>query len=161
VAVAKRYIQLGIYKNVLIVSGDLLSHFVLTGFQSFQALSPQACKPYDADRQGINLGEAIGSVLVCSESRYFNEETVEVIGEGSANDANHISGPSRTGEGLYQSIQRALTEAQITPSAIDYLSAHGTATLYNDEMEAIAFDRAGLSSCPVNSLKAYFRHSLG
>ena len=161
VAVAKRYIRQGIYDHVFIVSGDVVTEFILSGFNSFQAMSDTPCKPYCKNRTGINIGEVAASVLVTSDSKLLNEEAVEVLGEGSCNDANHISGPSRTGEGLYRSIASALKQAEITSSDIDYISAHGTATNYNDEMEAIAFNRHSLRSTPVNSLKGYFGHTLG
>ncbi|HEU4791481.1 MAG TPA: beta-ketoacyl synthase, partial [Flavobacterium sp.] len=82
-------------------------------------------------------------------------------GDGSINDANHISGPSRTGEGLFRSIQSALAEAKINSNQIDYISAHGTATPFNDEMEAIALNRLGLENIPLNSLKGFYGHTLG
>lgn len=161
VAIAKRYLQEGIYDHVFIVAGDLISDFVLSGFNSFHALSHDPCRPYDQDRIGINLGEAAVSVLVTSDDNLLSDDAVEILGEGSCNDANHISGPSRTGEGLYRSIKSAVKEAHISLSEIDYLSSHGTATLFNDEMEAIAFDRLGLNHMPLNSLKGYFGHTLG
>jgi 3-oxoacyl-[acyl-carrier-protein] synthase I len=73
----------------------------------------------------------------------------------------YISGPSRTGEGLYRSIENALQEANIKPEVVDYISAHGTATPFNDEMEAIALNRLGLQNTPINSLKGYYGHTLG
>ncbi|MBA6153897.1 beta-ketoacyl synthase N-terminal-like domain-containing protein [Gelidibacter maritimus] len=161
VAIAKRYLQEGIYDHIFIVAGDLISDFVLSGFNSFHAISDAPCRPYDQDRVGINLGEAAVSVLVTSDKNHLSDDAVEILGEGSCNDANHISGPSRTGEGLFRSIKSALKEAHITPNQIDYLSAHGTATLFNDEMEAIAFDRLGLNHTPLHSLKGYFGHTLG
>jgi len=161
VAVAKRYITQGIYDHVFIVSGDVVTEFILSGFNSFQAMSETPCKPYCKKRTGINIGEVAASVLVTSDSKLLNKESVEIIGEGSCNDANHISGPSRTGEGLYRSIASALKQAEISCASIDYISAHGTATNYNDEMEAIAFNRHDLGSTPVNSLKGYFGHTLG
>ena len=161
VAIAKRYIQAGVYDHVFIVAGDLISDFVLSGFNSFQALSSAVCQPYNKDRIGINLGEVAASVLVTSNENQLSEDAVEVLGEASCNDANHISGPSRTGEGLYRSVTSALKEAKISTNDIDYISAHGTATIFNDEMEAIAFNRLGLSHTPLNSLKAYFGHTLG
>ncbi len=82
---------------------------------------------------------------------------VELSGGAISNDANHISGPSRTGEGLLIAIQKTLAEAQVP----DVISAHGTATLYNDEMESIALKRANLESIPVNSLKGVFGHTMG
>lgn len=161
VSVAKRYINEGLYDHVFIVSGDIISQFVLSGFDSFQAMSDAPCMPYDKNRSGINLGEAAASVLVTSRKTNLPKESVLLLGEATCNDANHISGPSRTGEGLYQSIKKALKEAEVSGSEIDYISAHGTATSFNDEMEAIAFNRAGLAKVPLNSLKGYFGHTLG
>lgn len=161
IAIAKRYIQEGIYDQVFVVAGDLVSDFVISGFNSFHALSDAPSKPYDANRVGINLGEVAASVLVTSNKHNLSEDAVEILGEASCNDANHISGPSRTGEGLYRSVKSALAEANIDSYTIDYISAHGTATLFNDEMEAIAFNRLGLEHAPLNSLKGYFGHTLG
>ena len=158
ISVAKRLIQSKMYDNAFVVAGDLVSEFVLSGFNSFQAMSDTPCKPYSANRSGVSLGEAAAAVLVTAN---MENAKVEVIGDGSINDANHISGPSRTGEGLFRSIQSALSEAEITAEAIDYISAHGTATPFNDEMEAIAFNRLGLQNVPVNSLKGYYGHTLG
>ena len=161
VAIAKRYIRQGTFDNVFIVSGDIVTEFILSGFNSFQALSAAPCKPYCKNRTGINIGEVAASALVTNSSESLAKEAVLIEGDGSCNDANHISGPSRTGEGLYRSIQSAMKEAGVQSGDIDYLSAHGTATPYNDEMEAIAFNRSGLQEVPVNSLKGYFGHTLG
>ncbi|QRM88870.1 beta-ketoacyl synthase [Lacinutrix sp. WUR7] len=161
VAIAKRYIQQGTYDHVFITSGDVITEFILSGFNSFQALSSEPCKPYDANRTGINIGEVAASVLVTNDADALAKEAVTILGEGSCNDANHISGPSRTGEGLYRSMQSAFTQANITAAEVDFISAHGTATMFNDEMEAIAFNRMQLSTVPLNSLKGYFGHSLG
>ncbi|MCF1421066.1 beta-ketoacyl-[acyl-carrier-protein] synthase family protein [Mangrovimonas futianensis] len=161
VATAKRYIQQGMYDHVLVVGGDLVTEFILSGFNSFQALSDELCKPYDKDRKGINIGEVAASALVTNDIELLSEDAVAIIGEASCNDANHISGPSRTGEGLFRSIQSALEQSQISAKDIDFISAHGTATLYNDEMEAIAFNRSGLENVPTHSLKGYFGHTLG
>lgn len=161
VAVAKRYINMGVYDHVLVAAGDLVTAFTVSGFNSFQALSEQACKPFDKNRNGINIGEAAASTLVTNSTDYLWEGSVEIAGEASRNDANHISGPSRTGEGLYLSIQSACKQAGVEAGDIDYVSAHGTATLYNDEMEAIALNRMNLKETPVNSLKGYFGHTLG
>ena len=139
----------------------MVTKFIMSGFNSFQALSAEPCKPYDKNRVGINLGEAVASVLVTSERNNLPEESVEILGDATCNDANHISGPSRTGEGLYRSIKSALEEANLKASEIDYISAHGTATSFNDEMEAIAFNRLGMENIPLNSLKGYFGHTLG
>ncbi|MBK5192975.1 MAG: beta-ketoacyl synthase, partial [Flavobacteriaceae bacterium] len=159
-AVAKRFIAAGKFDQAIVVGGDLVSEFVVSGFNSFQAMSPEPCRPFSKNRKGISLGEAAVAVLVSSKKPQ-NSINISLIGEASANDANHISGPSRTGEGLYKSIQNALREAQVSAKEIDYLSAHGTATAYNDEMEAVAFNRSGLEKVPMNSFKGYYGHTLG
>lgn len=161
VSVAKRLIAGGKFDRVFITSGDILSRFTVSGFDSFQAMAGEICRPYDKNRTGINLGEAAASVLVTKNTGELSQESVVVLGDGTCNDANHISGPSRTGEGLFRSIRSALQEAELEPQAIDYISAHGTATVYNDEMEAIAINRLGMESVPLNSLKGYFGHTLG
>ena len=160
VKTANDLIAAGRYKNVIVAGGDLVSDFVLSGFQSFQAISPEPCRPFSKDRQGVSLGEAVAAVLIGPDDSSVSGK-VEYLDAVTANDANHISGPSRTGEGLFQSMNSLFERNKIKPSQIDYLSAHGTATNYNDEMEAIAFDRLGLNTVPVNSLKGYFGHTLG
>lgn len=156
VAVAKRVIDAGAFDAVYVVAGDEVTEFVLSGFAGFQAMSAAPCRPYDKNRDGVTLGEAAAAVLVSKAPGHFR-----IAGDGAINDANHISGPSRTGEGLYRSILLALKEAQLEAGQLDFISAHGTATEYNDEMEAIALDRLGLNQVPVNSLKGYFGHTLG
>ncbi|MEO7977600.1 beta-ketoacyl synthase N-terminal-like domain-containing protein [Flavobacterium sp.] len=158
VSVAKRMIQSELYDNIFVVAGDEVSQFVLSGFNAFQAMSDLPCKPYSKNRTGVSLGEATAAVLVSAEAR---NAKIKVIGDSSINDANHISGPSKTGEGLFRSIQNAMKEAQINSDQIDYISAHGTATLFNDEMEAIALNRLDLQNVPVNSLKGFYGHTLG
>ncbi len=158
--VAKRLINTGRFSQAIVVGGDLVSEFVVSGFQSFMALSENICRPFSIARNGINLGEAAAAVLV-SGTPENEDENIALAGEGSANDANHISGPSRTGEGLFRSIDLAIKTAGINVADIGFLSAHGTGTIYNDEMEAIAFHRSGLENTPLNSLKAYYGHTLG
>ncbi|MCM4158823.1 beta-ketoacyl synthase [Antarcticibacterium flavum] len=160
IAIAKRFMEAGKMERAIVVGGDLVSDFVVSGFQSFQAISPQACRPFSKNRNGISLGEAAAAVLV-SKKPGTQGKYIELIGEATANDANHISGPSRTGEGLFKSIAAALKEAGIMAGEIDYISAHGTATLFNDEMEAIAFSRSGLRNTPINSFKGWYGHTLG
>lgn len=160
-AVAKNMIQAGKYKDAFVVAGDEISEFVMSGFNSFQAIGTEICKPYDKNRDGINLGEAAAAVFITSEPKQNDKFSFKISGDSAINDANHISGPSRTGDGLFASIRNAMDEAQVSAEKIDFISAHGTATLYNDEMEAIAFNRMELQQVPLNSLKAYYGHSLG
>jgi len=162
ILIASRLIKASIYDHIIVTGGDLVSEFVVSGFQSFRSLSPAPCKPFDAARDGLSLGEGCGTlVLSCDHSLCGIPEKIIVGGGCCSNDAHHISGPSRTGEGLYLAIRRALKEAALDPLDIDYISAHGTATDYNDEMEAKAYSWAGLERVPVNSLKGYFGHTLG
>ncbi|QBJ86960.1 beta-ketoacyl synthase [Chryseobacterium gleum] len=170
IAAAKNMIRAGKYKDAYVIAGDELSEFVISGFNSFQAIGSGPCKPYDKNRNGINIGEAATAVYITSclyeeqsnEAISQNEKfRFKILGDSAVNDANHISGPSRTGDGLYASIKNAMTEANVSAEQIDFISAHGTATLYNDEMEAIAFNRMGLQNIPLNSMKGYYGHCLG
>lgn len=156
--VAKRQIESGRYKRVIVAGGDILSHFITSGFLSFRSVSAQRCRPYDIQRDGLSLGEACGAVLLETQG---NANDIILSGGAVSNDANHISGPSRTGDGLALAINQAMEEAGVTPGDISFINAHGTATVYNDEMESKAIHLAGLSTVPVNSLKPYFGHTLG
>jgi 3-oxoacyl-[acyl-carrier-protein] synthase-1 len=161
IAVAKNMIQAGKYKDAFVVAGDEISEFVISGFNSFQAIGTEICKPYDKNRDGINIGEATAAVFITSELNQNEKFSFKVLGDSAINDANHISGPSRTGDGLFASINNAMKEAQVSAEQIDFISAHGTATIYNDEMEAIAFNRMELQNVPLNSMKGYYGHCLG
>lgn len=156
---AMSLLRAGKYKNVIVTGCDRFSRFVLSGFQSFQAVADGPCRPFDAERKGINLGEAAATIILSTKEE--NEPLAQLLSGATSNDANHISGPSRTGEELAQAIDRTLAQAGLTPADIDMISAHGTATLYNDEMESKAFDLARLSHTPVHSLKGYVGHTLG
>ena len=158
---AERMIRAGKYKNAVISGGDLMSEFIVSGFQSFQSLSEKPCKPFDKNRDGLTLGEGCGTIIISKEKNAFSETPVSVLGGAGSNDANHISGPSRTGEGLFLAIKNALEISEVEPDEVDTISAHGTATDYNDEMEAKAFSRAGLEKAPLNSYKGYVGHTLG
>lgn len=156
---AKRLIYEGFYDSIIICGGDLVTEFTVSGFKSFNALSANPCKPFNAKRDGINLGEAVATLLITKRSDLKTPTSLKIMNGASANDANHISGPSRTGDGLFQAIKHTFKNCpEITP---DTINAHGTATPYNDEMESIAFERAGLTNVPVNSLKGYYGHTLG
>ncbi|KIC62329.1 beta-ketoacyl synthase N-terminal-like domain-containing protein [Chryseobacterium taiwanense] len=161
IAVAKNMIQAGKYKDAFVIAGDEISEFVISGFNSFQAIGTEICKPYDKNRDGINIGEATAAVYITSELNQNEKFSFKILGDSAINDANHISGPSRTGDGLFASIKNAMTEAHISAEKIDFISAHGTATIYNDEMEAIAFNRMELQNVPLNSMKGYYGHCLG
>lgn len=157
--VAKRLIESGEYDHAVVAGADVISAFILSGFQSFQAISSGPCRPFDVSRNGINLGEAAGTIVLTANPAFSNG--IRLAGGAVSNDANHISGPSRTGEELATAISRALAESGISSADVDFISAHGTATLYNDEMEAKAFHHAGVQHADVNSLKGFYGHTLG
>lgn len=156
---ASRMIEAGLYNHVVVAGGDILSEFVISGFLSFQALSPDPCKPFDIKRNGLSLGEGCGTIVLSSKLK--NSNAITVSGSAISNDANHISGPSRTGEELSMAIGKALKEADLKHNDISFISAHGTATLYNDEMESKALSISGLQQTPMNSFKGYWGHTLG
>ncbi len=148
------------FDNVIVTGGDILSKFVVSGFMSFLSLSATACKPFDKNRDGLSLGEAAGTIVL-SKFPTKKKQNIVFKGGSSANDANHISGPSRTGEGSFIAIKKAMLEAKAKSNEIDHISAHGTATPYNDEMESIALGRHQLENIPVNSIKGSLGHTLG
>ena len=170
------------YKYAVVIGAETLSKFIISGFQSFKALSPERCKPFDANRCGLNLGEAAAAIVYTKDDDITHIPDNALILRAGAinNDANHISGPSRTGEGLLRSIQKVMAGFDQAQPAYDkaqpafdnirpafdihqlaFINAHGTATLYNDDMESVAISRANLQDVPVNSLKGYFGHTLG
>jgi 3-oxoacyl-[acyl-carrier-protein] synthase-1 len=160
--VGKRFLANGSFDHALIVGADELSQFVLSGFASLHALSDEQCKPFDALRNGINLGEAAAAVLITTDPKSLGVDSeIKILGSGLSNDANHISGPSRTGEELSYAIDQAIRESNLASHEIDFISGHGTATLYNDEMEAKALSLSNLSDAPTHSLKGYYGHTLG
>lgn len=159
---AAQYLTNNKYKNAIVCGGDIISEFTPSGFQSFKAVSDEPCKPFDVNRDGITLGEGAGTIILTTDKNLVKEENPVVFrGGANTNDANHISGPSRTGDGLYYAIRNALNLSNKTNTEIDYISGHGTATPYNDEMESKAIAWADLKHVPVNSLKGYWGHTLG
>jgi 3-oxoacyl-[acyl-carrier-protein] synthase-1 len=154
-----RLLRSGQYETAVIAGADEMSRFIVSGFQSFQALSGGVCKPFDKLRDGLNLGEGAGTIILSTNKKY--DEKIKVLGGAVSNDANHISAPSRTGQELADAIDKAMKEAGKKGSDIGFISAHGTATIFNDEMEAAAITMANMQGVPVNSLKGNYGHTLG
>ena len=152
-----RLIQSGQYENAVIAGADLITKFILSGFQAFNAISQKPCKPFDLNRDGVTLGEGAATIILSARPKV--NSNIKVLSGSVSNDANHISAPSRTGEELAFSIKKSIKEANIP--GVDFTSAHGTATVYNDEMEAKAINLANLQHVPLNSLKGYYGHTLG
>ena len=155
---AMRLLESGAYETAIVIGADVQSHFIISGFQSLMALSPEPCRPFDIERIGLNLGEAAATIIYNKVDEIGIGEW-QVVSGAVRNDAHHISNPSKTGEGSYRAIRAALGDTKAEELA--FVNAHGTSTLYNDEMEAVAIDRAGLRQVPVNSLKGYYGHTMG
>lgn len=164
-----RLIDSGLYDAAIVCGCDTPRQFILSGFQSLKALSPEPCRPFDMERMGLNLGEAAATLIL---SKNPIQENSWRMGDGFIrNDAFHISTPSKTADGLYLSLQRTLEsfrkEVSSTCKQIDkkehlaFINAHGTATLFNDQMESVAIGRAGLSDLPANAYKSFWGHTMG
>ena len=163
---AARALESGHYDYAVVVGAEVQSKFIISGFQSFKALSPVACKPFDKERCGLNVGEAAACMIM---RRAVTHGGWFAVSGSIRNDANHISGPSRTGEGSYRALKAVLIrqagkvscDDSVLTEELAFINVHGTSTLYNDEMEATAIHRMGLSVLPVNTLKGYYGHTMG
>ena len=164
-----RLIDSGLYDAAIVCGCDTPRQFILSGFQSLKALSPEPCRPFDMERMGLNLGEAAATLILSKNPIQGNFWR---MGDGFIrNDAFHISTPSKTADGLYLSLQRTLEsftkEISSACKQIDmkehlaFINAHGTATLFNDQMESVAIGRAGLSDLPANAYKSFWGHTMG
>ena len=155
---AMRSLKSGGYDYAVVIGADEQSPFIISGFQSFKALSDSGCRPFDRDRTGLNLGECAATMVLKAQCEPVPGNWQLVHG-AIRNDANHISGPSRTGEGSYLALTEVLKCC--SPEELAFVNVHGTATAYNDEMESIAIYRAGLIDVPVTGLKGYYGHTMG
>ena len=152
---AKRLLECGMYRHAVVVGCDLQSRFIVSGFQAFNALSPEPCLPFSPDRKGLNLGEAAATIVYTAEPhKGWRLEAGSIH-----NDANHLSAPSRTGDGAYLCLNEVMQDADM--AEVELIGVHGTATLYNDDMERAAIHRAGLDEVPMWALKPYFGHTMG
>ena len=155
---ASRLLSAEKYDYAVVCGCDCPGRFIVSGFQSLKALSTEQCRPFDIERFGLNLGEAVATMVLAKNTP--RQDEVWQIGHGFIrNDAFHISAPSKTSEGLYQAL--SLTMSGVDKDRLAFVNAHGTATLFNDQMETIAIQRAGLSEVPTDALKGYFGHTLG
>jgi len=156
---AKRLLTEGKYKNIVVCGVDEVSRFILAGFGSLKALSALPCRPYDKEHCGLNLGEGAATVILSNDAASVSKNSIFILNGAISNDANHISGPSRTGEGLFQAILSTLEG--FPKESVAFVNAHGTATVFNDDMESIAINRSGLCKLPVVSFKGYYGHTMG
>ena len=151
---ASRLLTIGVYEYAVVCGADSQSRFIVSGFQSLKALSPEMCRPFDMERMGLNLGEAAATMILGKGGGAWT------IGRGAVrNDASHISNPIKTGEGSYRALSAVVGDDRLSSYA--FVNAHGTATIFNDQMESVAIQRAGLSTVPVNAYKGYYGHTMG
>ena len=153
---AARLLEAGTYDVAVVCGADVQSRFVVSGFQSFHVVSSEACRPFDMERTGLSLGEAAATMIL---SRQSQPQAWGIVTGAVRNDAFHISSPAKDGEGACQALRQVMQG--VSPSQLAFINAHGTATMFNDQMESVAIERAGLSSVPVNGYKGYYGHTMG
>ncbi len=156
-ASAMRLIEAGVADAVLVGGIDSLTRMTLQGFHSLGILSSRSCRPFGADRDGINIGEGAAFFLMEREG----DAEIEVLGVGESADAYRMSSPEPTGRGARESMERALAQAGMSPEDVDHINAHGTATKLNDDAEARAIEALFGDRVPVSSTKGYTGHLLG
>jgi 3-oxoacyl-[acyl-carrier-protein] synthase II len=166
IAMAADAIRRGACDVALAGGTDALCRLTYSGFNALGALDGDPCRPFDASRRGLNLGEAGAFLVLAREGAVPAGATIlaELAGVGSLSEAHHITNPLASGEGARRVMELALADAGLGPEAIGYVSAHGTGTPLNDPMEARAIlavlgDRAG--EVWVSSTKSQIGHTLG
>jgi 3-oxoacyl-[acyl-carrier-protein] synthase II len=164
IALAAAWVRSGQADVVLAGGADLLCRFVLAGFNCLRATAEEA-RPFDAARRGLVLGEGAGIVVVESDAharRRGARAQARITGVGAAADATHMTAPDREGGGAARAMSAALSDARRPAADVDFVSAHGTGTIYNDAMEAVAIGGVfGPRAVPVNSIKGAIGHTLG
>jgi 3-oxoacyl-[acyl-carrier-protein] synthase II len=164
VALAAEWVRGGHADAVLAGGTDLLCRFVVSGFNALRATA-EVARPFDRDRRGLVLGEGAAIVVVEDEERARRRGAnirARILGLGAAADAVHMTAPDREGQGAARAMLAALADAALAPATVDFVSAHGTGTPYNDAMEAVALGRVfGARRVPVDSIKGAIGHTLG
>ena len=159
-----RLIQSGRFNKVIVGGSDCLTKFTINGFNSLRILSEKPARPFDINRNGLNLGEAAAYLVLEAEGTSLEQPVLaKVSGAGNANDAFHQTASSENGEGAYKAMTAALRSAELNSSQIDYINAHGTGTLNNDLAETNALKRVfAQNEVPdFSSTKAFTGHTLG
>lgn len=154
---AKRLIAAGVIDAAIVGGIDTLCRMTLHGFKSLDALSSSACRPFAADRDGLNIGEG-GAFLLVERS---GDPLAILEGVGESSDAYHISAPHPEGLGARLAMERALADAGCEAATVDHVNAHGTGTRLNDVSEAAAIEALFGREVPVVSTKSYTGHMLG
>ena len=160
IVLATHLLESNSYDYAIVCGADVQNKFTVSGFQSLKALSEEACKPFDIERIGLNLGEAAATIILSNKDESSKFKRNWVIETGAIrNDAFHITSPSKFGDGAFETLKAVMTDE--TMKNLAFINAHGTGTLFNDQMESVAIERAGLQSVPVNAYKGVFGHTLG
>jgi 3-oxoacyl-[acyl-carrier-protein] synthase II len=158
-------IACGQAQTVLVCAADIVSRFTQMGFAALKALTPTRARPFDQNRDGLNLGDGAVAILLADRETAAKMAATELYtlkGWGISNDANHITGPARNGSGLIAAIHQTLKRAQLGPEAVAAFCTHGTGTVYNDAMELTALEAVfGTRRFPVFSVKGSLGHTLG
>lgn len=156
-ASAQRLIEAGVIDAALVGGIDSLTRMTLQGFHGLGILSAGPCRPFSAERDGINIGEGAALFLIEREA----DAQVYLLGAGESSDAYRMSSPEPAGRGARESMERALAQASMDASLVDHVNAHGTATPQNDQVEALAIEAVFGDRVPVSSTKGYTGHQLG
>jgi 3-oxoacyl-[acyl-carrier-protein] synthase I len=155
---AKDLISLEAYENVLVVGADEICATTLFGFSSLGILSDEICTPFKKDRKGMNVAEGIGVLLLQNKP---SKNSIQLCGAGASSDAYHIANPDPTSTGAISAIKKALLDADIDASQVNYINAHGTGTQANDASEANAIIDIFGNEVSVSSSKSNLGHTLG
>jgi 3-oxoacyl-[acyl-carrier-protein] synthase-1 len=158
---ARRMIEAGLIDAALIGGVDSLCLTTLYGFNSLGLLSEQACRPYDAERNGLSIGEAAAFALLERTPAQLDSDAVLLLGVGESSDAYHMSSPHPDGLGARMAMQDALKMAGLQPAEIDYINLHGTATQNNDAAEGRAVQSLFGRNTACSSTKGATGHTLG
>jgi len=155
---AKRLMSVNAYKNILIVGADALCYTTVCGFYALSVLATQECTPFNVNREGMNVAEGIAALLLQTTA---TKDSIEVKGVGASSDAYHMTNPDPEANGAISCMKKALDDANVDITMIDYINAHGTGTQANDRVEALAIEKLFISAPPVSSTKAVTGHTLG
>ncbi len=164
-SIGAEMIAQGEHSCVLICAADIVSRFTFTGFAALRGLTRGACRPFDADRDGLTLGDGAAAMMLATRATVTSHgytPRARLTGWGISNDANHITGPAADGRGLTAAIRQALERAALLPEHLEAWCAHGTGTVYNDAMELTALENVfGRRRFPIFSVKGSIGHTLG
>lgn len=166
---ALRLLDAGFYDYAIVTGAEVQSAFIVSGFQSLKAVSDAPCRPFDIERIGLNLGEAAATIIFSSadnkgvihDTFYEADDSTNwaLISASVRNDGFHITGPSPMADGCYNAISDVMRGQD--KGRLATVNVHGTATMYNDQMESVGISRAGLTDVPLSALKGYYGHTMG